>query len=254
MLYSSARTKTDFFADDSQYFWNFYLTDVYLCREMVTNYVRYFLLIMYIEAQKSKLRVRSKKNSNKIDEDFDIFVSFSIDFARIFPISPERYNFKIFGKIRPGSVETSITFVLFWIDSSESKVQSYRDLRQFRRNFSEPCRARNFETSRISKIFTYEQRILNLSFCLNRYPLLLIISNLSLQIEPRESRKITLQKYLYSAKWRETREYFLTNPMDIVKIQSNNTGRLFKIESYSLRRIGKSYVSILSMLVARSIV
>lgn len=220
---------------------------------MVTNYIRYFLLIMYIEAQKSKLRVRSKKNSNKIDEDFDISVS-SIDFARIFPISPERYNFKIFGKIRPGFGRDFDYFRIISDRFERIKVQSYRDLHQFRRNFSEPCRTRNFETSRTSLIFTYEQRILNLSFCLNRYPLLLIISNLSLQIEPRESRKITLQKYLYSAKWRETREYFLTNPMDIVKIQSNNTGRLFKIEFYSFRQIGKSYVSTLSMLVARSIV
>lgn len=38
-------------------------------------------------------------------------------------------------------------------------------------------------------------------------PFLCHVEYRSLQIEPRESRKIPFQKYLYSTKWRETRKY-----------------------------------------------
>lgn len=108
-----------------------------------------------------------RKNSNKIDEDLEIFPYFffsfeiSIDSIRIFPIGTRAYNFKIFGKLRLGSVEISITFVLFRIDSWESRGSVVSRSTSISPKF---FRARNFETSHIFKIFTYEQRILNFSF------------------------------------------------------------------------------------------
>lgn len=107
-----------------------------------------------------------RKNSNKIDEEISkyLHISFSIEFARIFPIGTRAYLIsrfsEKFGYDRSKFRLLSYYFGSIRSESRFSRIEIYADCAEIF-----PCRARNFKTSHISKIFTYEQRILNLSFC-----------------------------------------------------------------------------------------